>query len=108
MHTYSSSPYPYPLQKHPTTETPRAETPRQRPHWTETPGQRPSLDRDPHCGQRLPWKEHGTRDRDPLSEGTWDQAAGQEVTSYKDPSPMDRLTDMCKTITLPPNFVCER
>ena len=33
------------------------------------------------------WKEHGTRDRDPL-EGTWDQAARQGVTSYKDPFPM--------------------
>ena len=28
-------------------------------------------------------------DRDPL-EGTWDQAARQEVTSYRDPSPVDR------------------
>ena len=49
-------------------------------------------------GQRLP-KEHGTRDRDPL-EGTWDQVARQEVTSYRDP-PVNRMTDMCKNITFP-------
>ena len=34
-----------------------------RPPWTE-----------------IPQKEHGTRDKDPL-EGTWDQAASQEVIS---------------------------
>ena len=39
-------------------------------------------DRDP-----LPLKEHGTRDRDP-PEGTWDQAARQEVISYRAPSPL--------------------
>ena len=27
------------------------------------------------------------------SEGTWDQAAGQKVTSYRDPPAMDRMTD---------------
>ena len=36
------------------------------------------LDRDP-------WKKHGTRDRDPPKERTWDQAARQEVTSYREP-----------------------
>ena len=46
-----------------------------------------------------PWKEHGTRDRDPPLEGTLDQAARQELTSYKDP-PL-RQTDTCKNITLP-------
>ena len=44
-------------------------------------------------GQRPP-----TLDREPLK-GTWDQAARQEVTSYKDP-PMDRHTPV-KEITLP-------
>ena len=34
-------------------------------------------------------------------EGTWDQAAKQEVTSYWDlPTPVDRMTDTCKNITL--------
>ena len=85
-------------------------SPWQRPPWIETPPrQRPSQkehgtrDRDPHRrsmgpgsetgsdimrppGYRPPWKEHGTRDRDPL-EGTWDQAAKQEVTSYRNPLP---------------------
>ena len=37
------------------------------PPWTETPQ-----------------KEHGTGRRDPR-EGTWDKAARQEVTSYRDP-----------------------
>ena len=52
-------------------------------------------DRDP------PLKEHGTRDRDP-PEGTWDQAARQEVISYRAPLPIvDRMTDAIKNITLP-------
>ena len=63
--------------------------------------------------QRPLLKEHGTRDRDPSwrnmgpeteipSEGTWDQAARQEVTSYKVPLPtVDRMTDASKNITLP-------
>ena len=46
---------------------------------TETP-----MDKDPQ-------KEHGINDRDP-SEGTWDQAARQEVTSYRDPMWTDRQT----------------
>ena len=40
----------------------------------------------------------------PPREGTWDQVARMEVTSYKDPPPpptMDRMTDICKNITLP-------
>ena len=36
--------------------------------------------------QRPPWKEHGTRDRNP-PEGKWDQAARHEVASYRDPLP---------------------
>ena len=49
-----------------------------------SPGQRPPLDTDP-------------------LEGTWDQAARQEVTSYGNPAPrpLDRMTDMCENITLP-------
>ena len=60
-----------------------------------------------HCPgglcQRDPfWKEHGTRDRD-APEGTWDQTARQEVTSYRDPLPLvDRLTDTRLAL----NFVC--
>ena len=47
-----------------------------------------------------PCKEHGTRDRDP-PEGIWDQAARQEVTSYRDHlPPVNRMTDRCKNITL--------
>ena len=79
------------------------ETPGQRPTWTkilpekDPPGQRPP-DRDPPGqrppGQRPPWRETPL-DRDPL-EGIWkqaqrppketqNQAARQEVTSYRDP-----------------------
>ena len=60
------------------------------PPWKE----HGTKDRDP------PWKEHGTRDRDPL-EGTWAQAAREEVTSYRDPLPVDRITDASKNVTLP-------
>ena len=61
------------------TETP----PDRDPLLTETP-----MDRDPPplLTETTPQKEHGTRDRDPL-EGTWDQEARQEVTSYRDPPP---------------------
>ena len=63
---FSDSLYRGPLDKDPQTETPLQRPPRQRP-WTKNP-----------------WKEHGARNRDWL-EGTWDQAARQEVTSYRDP-----------------------
>ena len=52
----------------------------------------------------------GSPYRDPLGrdpsgqwplEGTWDQAARQEVTSYRDTAPVDRTTDKCKNISLP-------
>ena len=60
---------------------------RQRPSWTETPWTETPRQRPP--GLRPP-------------EGTWDQAARQEVTSYRDLLPcVDRMTDMCKNITLP-------
>ena len=55
------------------------------------------MDRDPYPLDRDPQKEHGTRDRDSL-EGTWDQAARQEVTSYRDPP---EQTNRCKNSTLP-------
>ena len=57
------------------------------------PGQTPPTpDRDPP-------KEHVTETQTPPKEnGT--RAARQEVTSYRDP-PVDRMTDMCKNITLP-------
>ena len=54
--------------------------------------------RDPSLGQR-PQKEHGTRDRDPL-EGAWDQAARQEVTSYRGP-PRRKTPVKTLHITLP-------
>ena len=46
-------------------------------------------DRDPM--DKDPQKEHGINDRDP-PEGTWDRAARQEVTSYRDPMWTDRQT----------------
>ena len=54
-------------------------------------------------GGRPPWaetpqEEHGTRDTDPL-EGTWDQAARQEVTS-ETPMWTDRQTPV-KTLPCP-------
>ena len=39
-------------------------------------------------------KEHATRDRDP-PEGTWDRAARQEVTSYRNPLPPVGQNDRC-------------
>ena len=65
----------------------------QRFPWTENP---PRKNMRP--GTETPWKEHGARDRGPL-EGTWDQAARQEVTSYRDP-PCGQ-TNTYKIITLP-------
>ena len=78
-------------------ETARTETPLdgepsgQIPPWTETPAQRPSLpDRDP-------WKEHWTRDRDPLERTGPGSQTGSDI--------IQRLpcgqTDTCKSITLP-------
>ena len=75
--------------REPWIETPWTET-----NWTETPLGRDPLDRDP------PKKEHGTRDRDP-QERTWDQAARQEVTSYRDPpSPREQNDTHFWNITL--------
>ena len=55
-----------------------------------------------------PREEHGTRDKDPL-ERTWDQAGRQEVTSYKDPLPINRMSDIhLWKHYLAPNFVCRR
>ena len=48
--------------------------------------------------RRSPRSNMGTRDRDPW-EGTWNQAAKQEVT-YRDP-PVKRMTHVSKNITLP-------
>ena len=58
---------------------PRQRPPGQRPHWRETPWTETTW-------TETLWKEHGTRHRDPL-EGTWDHAARQEMTSYRDPPP---------------------
>ena len=63
-----------PLDRNPQTETPLDTDPKTETPWTQT----------------LP-------DRDPL-EGTWHQAARQEVTSYRDPS---EQTNRCKNSTLP-------
>ena len=53
---------------------------------TETsPGQRPLLNRDPMEGTRF----------------SWDQAVRQEVTSYRDPSPVNRMTHASENITFP-------
>ena len=83
---------------------------------TESPTRdRNPLDRDPPI-QRPPNKDPPRTEipgRDPLKgtwdqrqrppwEGIWYQAARQEVTLYRGPLPtMDRMTDMCKNITLP-------
>ena len=94
-----------PLDRDPWTETPWLET-----SWTETrsptetpqrpPGQRPLRQRPP--GQR-------PLDRDPWTEtpleGTWEQAARQEVTSYRDPLWTDR--HLWKHY-LDPDFICGR
>ena len=57
--------------------------PRQRPDRRNTGPETDSLERT-WDQRQTPWKEHGTRDRDP-PEGTWDQAVRHEVTSYRDP-----------------------
>ena len=61
-----------------THSSPYGGSPSQRPHWTKTP-----LDKD-LPGQRPPGQ------RPPV--GTWDQAARQELTSYRE-RPVDRVTD---------------
>ena len=120
MRTDHSSPYKggLPDRDSPWTETPQTETFPDRDPQIETspgkrpppPGQRPHPPgQRPHPpGQRSPWKKHGSKHRDcpyprrnmgqgtetPL-EGTWDQAARQEVISYKDippPPSVDRQT----------------
>ena len=82
----------------------------QRPLWTETPCTETYLDRDPldkyppvqrPPGQRPPGQRPPRQT--PLV-GTWDQAAKQEVTSYKDPLPSlwtEWLTHTCENIILP-------
>ena len=73
----------------------------QRPLWTETPRQRP-LARNPHTEtprQRPPG--HRLSQTETPLEGTWHQAARQEVTSYRDPS---EQTNRCKNSTLPQTF----
>ena len=47
-----------------------------------------------------PRRNMGPETETPL-EGTWDQAAREEVTSYRDPLPVDRITDASKNVTLP-------
>ena len=90
------------------------------PHAHRDPGQRPpeqrSLDRDPL--NRDPWTEsplEGTlaQGQRPL-EGARDQAARQQMTSYRDPL-LERLTDASENITLPQtsfaggnNYICVR
>ena len=54
--------------------------------------QRPPGQRPPYPRTETPWKGHGTRDSDRPLEGTLDQAARHEVTSYRDPPPLDRQT----------------
>ena len=118
MRTIRSSPYGGSLSGRPQTETSQTKTtldrdlpPGQRSPWTKIPQQWPHGHRPPWTltpiEQRPPWKEHETRDWD-HSEGTWDQAARQEVTSYRDP-PVDRMTDTCLwKYYLTPNFICRR
>ena len=58
--------------------------------YREPASQKPPFYRDPLSQRR----------RDPPGERTWDKAARQEVTSYRDPP--NRMTDRCKNITMPP------
>ena len=86
MRTTRSLPYPrgFPGQRHQTPFGQRA-SPDRDPPGQRTPGQRPPGQRAP--GERLPRQRPVDRD---LLEGIEDQAARQEVTSYKDPSWTDR------------------
>ena len=78
--------------------------------FTETPlSQRSPFHRDPlhrdlHS-QRSPWRETPLGGRHFPTEGTWDQAARKEVTSYRDPPhpPLwtEWLTHACENIILP-------
>ena len=64
--------------------------------WTGTPWDRPPfrqilhLDRDPP--QIETPLDRDTLDRDPPG-GTWGQAARQEMTSYRRPPPLNKMTD---------------
>ena len=81
----------------------------QRPLWTETPRQR-LLNRDPPVGRPPPAGRPSKRRHacamnmgpgaETALEGTCDQAARQEVTSYRDPSGQ---TNTSENITLPQN-----
>ena len=88
------------------------------PLWTQTPWTQTHLDTDPLDTDHLldtdpldrdrhpdidpPWAETPRRNMgqgtETSLEGTWDQAARQEVTSYRDP-PVNRITQTCKNIT---------
>ena len=64
------------------------------------------LDKDPSLGRDpLPPLDRDQGQRPP--EGTWDQAARQEVTAFRNllapppPLPKGRMKYMCKNITLP-------
>ena len=65
----------------------RHSNPGQRPHpWMETP----TLVRGPNPDQRPPGGTWNQKQRPTSLEETWDQAARQEVTSYRDIPPVDR------------------
>ena len=55
----------------------------------DLPGQRSLLDRDP-LDSDPPWRNMGPETETLPLEGTWDQAARQEVTLHRDPHPTDR------------------
>ena len=63
--------------------------PRDRDPLDRDPPDQNPLDRDP------PGRNMGPGTDTPPPEGTWDQAARQEVTSYRNPppTPVDRMTD---------------
>ena len=93
-----------PLDRNPQTETPLTETPWQRPlldrdPQTETPKTEIPLDRDPP-GQRLPrtetsWTEIPL-DRDPPGQ----RSPWTETPRERPPTPVNRITDRRKNITL--------
>ena len=87
---------------------PDRDSPGQRPSDRDPPGQRPS-DRDPP-GQRppelrppwteIPWKENGTRDRDPSRRNMGPGSQTGSGIMQRTPPHVARMTDMCKNFTL--------
>ena len=80
-----------PWRETPWTESPWTEPPYRHPPPGQTPPYRDPLDRDP-SGQRPPWTKTPPGQR---------PTSGQRPPGQRAPSPVNRITDRCKSITFP-------